>query len=111
MNRIVVDLPLKIVSVANLREHWAVRAKRARRQRLATYLALPPLPKAERVCVELTRLGPRLLDSDNLVSALKSVRDGVSDRVGWDDADERYEWHYAQIRQPEHVLRVVLTLT
>ena len=111
MNRIVVDLPLKIVSVANLREHWSVRAKRAKMQRQAVCLALPRLPHAGHIQVEFTRFGPRLLDSDNLVSALKSARDGVSDRIGWDDADPRITWAYAQICAPEHALRVALTLT
>lgn len=36
----------------------------------------------------MTRVGPKMLDSDNLEGALKAVRDGIADGLGLsDDAD------------------------
>ena len=46
--------------------------------------------------VELVRVAPRRLDSDNLTSSLKAVRDGVADWLGVDDGDERVLWRYRQ---------------
>ena len=46
--------------------------------------------------VELVRVAPRSLDSDNLTSSLKAVRDGVADWLGVDDGDERVRWTYGQ---------------
>lgn len=92
-------IPIKTVSEANRRDHWAKKAKRVKSQREAVYLACP---KAEVPCVvTLTRVAPRSLDSDNLQSALKATRDSVAQRLGVDDADERVEWRYAQEKGKE----------
>lgn len=86
-------LPMHLPSVANLREHWAKRARRAKQHRMAA-LAVPraPLP----CTVRLTRVAPRALDDDNLRSAFKALRDGIADRLGVKDNDPRVEWQYAQ---------------
>lgn len=87
-------LPLTTVSEANRRDHWRVKSKRVRLQRRTAAALVPgcPLP----CVVTLTRISPRMLDDDNLQSALKAVRDGVADRLGVDDRDPRVEWRYAQ---------------
>jgi len=78
-----VVVPMRLPSVANLREHWAVKMRRARAQRFAGRVAgtgarlVVPSPWA----VTLTRISPRPLDSDNLEMALKAVRDGVADAL------------------------------
>lgn len=90
-----VDLPLRIASVANLREHWAAKAKRTKAHRTAALAIKPhPLP----CVVTLTRIAPRALDDDNLRSAFKALRDGIADRLGIADNDPRVEWRYAQER-------------
>jgi len=89
-------LPLRIVSVANVREHWAVKAKRTKAHRLAA-LALPVMPLPAKVT--LTRIAPRALDGhDNLSSAFKALVDGIADRLGVKDNDPRIEWKYEQAR-------------
>ena len=102
-----VTLPLRTVSEANQREHWAKRAKRAKGQRATTCMALRAnLALAKQhwqlknggVAVVLTRIGPGTLDSDNLRGACKAVRDGVADALGINDADHRCRWIYAQKR-------------
>lgn len=93
-------LPIKVVSVANLREHWSTRAKRAKIHRSTAKMMLtqwglhPELP----VTVTLTRIGVKTLDGDNLQGACKAARDGVADWLGLDDADPRVTWVYAQQR-------------
>jgi hypothetical protein len=96
-----VTLPLRIESVANLREHWRQRAKRARMHREATHFQLKatgeqPLPGP--LTVTLTRIGPRPLDLDNCIGGFKACRDGVADWLGRDDADPLLTWRYAQER-------------
>jgi hypothetical protein len=101
----VVELPLRIESVANRREHWAVRARRTKAHRLAA-LAVPvhPLP----CVVTLIRVAPRVLDGDNLQSGFKALRDGIADRLGVADNDPRVEWRYGQERgkAKEYAVRV-----
>lgn len=100
---LVAVLPIPTVSVANKREHWAAKARRVKSERTVTanYLAAmfgrPPTGHTDRLTIALTRLGGRRLDDDNLRSAMKAVRDGVSgDWLGWDDADPRLTWAYSQ---------------
>lgn len=102
--RIEVVLPIKIVSELNIQEHWTVKSKRHRKQRLSVLFAFLPhkgtitLP----CCVTLIRVAPRALDSDNLMGAFKHIRDYVADviipgfRMGRADADPRITWLYKQ---------------
>ena len=47
---------------------------------------------AKRYRVLITRIAPRELDSDNLTSSAKHVRDGIADALAIDDRDKRVEW-------------------
>jgi hypothetical protein len=101
--RVCVTVPIRTISAINAREHWAVRAKRVKSERISTAWALHGA-SAEGLLdrspiVRLTRLmGPRgrMLDDDNLRSALKSVRDAVAEWLRADDADARITWVYAK---------------
>lgn len=90
-----IELPLRIESVANRREHWAIRARRTKAHRLAAHaVPIHPLP----CVVTLIRVAPRKLDDDNLVSGFKALRDGIAARFGVDDADPRIQFRYEQVR-------------
>jgi hypothetical protein len=90
-----IELPLRIDSVANKREHWATKARRTKQHRLAALAVAPhPLP----CVVTMIRVAPRKLDGDNLQSGFKALRDGIADRLGVDDADPRVTWKYDQVR-------------
>jgi hypothetical protein len=110
---ITVTAGIRTVSEANSRGHWAAKYRRASSQRAIAdamvrakawdamghgapeMLALA----GGQLVVLLTRVGPTQgLDSDNLLGALKAVRDGVADALGIDDRDGRVEWRYAQRR-------------
>ena len=103
-----VTLPLRIESVANKREHWAVRSQRTAMHRLAA-IAVPvhPVP----CTVRLIRIAPRALDDDNNVSGFKALRDGIAKRMGVDDRDPRVQWRYGQERgrRKEYAVRVEIT--
>jgi crossover junction endodeoxyribonuclease RusA len=97
-----VTIPVKVVSVANQRLHWAAKATQTKRQRLLAWAELkhaaPDGPGLGPVVVKLTRIAPRELDDDNLRSAFKAMRDGVADWLKVDDRDSRVKWEYAQER-------------
>ena len=95
-----VYLPIRTWSEANARVHWGKRARRARKQRdaarMLVRMAGADVEGLGTITVTLTRIAPRALDSDNLSSALKAVRDGIADALGLDDGDSRLDWRYAQ---------------
>jgi len=112
----VIEVPLRIRNGCNLREHWAVRAKRVKRERDTVMWALfarerpgksvslkrPTLP----VVVTITRLAPRKLDDDNAIAGCKSVRDAIAECLGVDDADPRVTWRYAQEKSKTYAVRI-----
>lgn len=93
-------LPIRLVSVANQREHWAKRAKRTKSHRGTAKLALAyhasrvPLP----VDICITRVAPRMLDMDNCVASMKAIQDGIADAFCIKDNDPRIRFEYAQER-------------
>ena len=94
-----ITIPMRLPSAANLREHWAAKAKRVKQQRqtVAAYIGgrpKPPLP----VVVTLTRVSARALDGDNLQSAFKGIRDEVAKWLGHADNVPGIRWEYAQRR-------------
>ena len=102
---------MKIVSVANMRLHWAVKAKLTRDQRTRTRMSWAAVSQSSGlemlpVTVVLTRVAPRRLDGDNLQSGFKAVRDGVADWLGVDDGDQRLDWQYCQRSAGVKVYRV-----
>ena len=98
-------LPLCVKSKTNSRWHWAARARVNKIERKTAWLLTPrdvPVP----CTVRLTRIGPRRMDSDNLAECMKSVRDGIAQRLGVDDGDPRITWQYSQKREGEGVYAV-----
>ncbi len=108
LTSITVILPIRTVSEANVREHWAVKAKRAKAQRDAAFLMLRRYRRTfsgTKLHVILTRIGKRELDSDNLARSFKAVRDGIADAFGTDDGADRWTWEYRQ-EKGEYSVRV-----
>ena len=101
----VYDLPLRIESTLNKREHWGKRAQRTKLHRFASIAVQPhPLP----CVVRLIRIAPRKLDDDNNAAGFKALRDGIAKRLGVDDADPRVRWEYDQERgrAKEYAVRI-----
>lgn len=108
MTPIEFEVPIRTVPGLNAREHYMARSTRVKRERTqvtafmrnqlrcmsrrcASVVSLPAL-------VTLTRVGPREVDSDNLVGACKGIRDGVAAFLGVDDGSDWVTWVYAQER-------------
>lgn len=105
-------MPVRLVTLENQREHWAVKAKRAQEQRFAARSILcsrRPPEKESAYRVTLTRVGPRRLDPGNFQGCFKHVQDGVADWLGIDDGDPRIEWVYQQEQKPKtYAVRIVI---
>ena len=97
-----VEVPIRLVSVANISEHWTVSARRRSEHRAACWYALKAAkaPHVLPCTVTLTRIAPRQLDAhDNLRSSAKGCVDGIADWLDLKtDADSRVTWRYAQRR-------------
>lgn len=112
-----VTMPLRTYSEANRREHWAARMTRVRNQRALAYIYVQdndPLRAWSlngRIEISLVRVASRALDSDNLASALKAVRDGVADALGRNDGDPCITWNYSQEKgkRGEYAVRIEIT--
>ena len=92
-------IPVRLISEANQRGHWRKHAQRHKSHRAIAAVMLrsvmtcrvyPPF------VVTITRVAPRSLDSDNLASSAKSLRDGLADQLQVNDNDPRIDWRYAQ---------------
>src|SRR5262245_17659834 len=103
MNKLTLVLPIRTVSEANQREHWATKFRRKKTQQQIvhlhfrqwkrnqiTYLLIPPFT------IRLTRIGARKLDPDNLAGSFKHVQDAVARELKIDDGDSRVTWLYEQ---------------
>ena len=83
--------------VANLREHWAPRARRTKKHRAWGKLAAMTLPRRLPATILITRYSCVLADSDGLASAFKAVRDGIADAFGVADSPASpMQFFYAQ---------------
>lgn len=94
-------LPIPTKSAANAREHHMARHTRAKRERKDAKDKAPRWPFRPLIEIELVRVGRGGLDKgDNLPMALKSVRDGLADWLGFSDDDSPIlEWKYNQRRE------------
>lgn len=108
-------LSIKTVSEMNARCHWRVRDRRREEQRQAVAAHMRtirrrPIPP---LVVTLTRFVYRkkVLDDDNLRSALKYVRDAVAEELGIDDGNcEKIQWRYDQRENGnEHGVEIAIT--
>ena len=112
-------IPLKIISEANISEHWIKKRARHKKQQAVIKLILrPEISKISLPChVELTRIAPRMLDEhDNLRSSMKWIVDAIAGLLlpnlaaGRADDDKRISWAYGQERRGirEYGLKVVI---
>ena len=104
------ELSLRIVSEANRRDHWRVKAARTQLHRISAQCAFDyhrnpgALIRAgvpvSGLTVTMTRIAPRRLDDDNLASGFKAVRDGVAAWLGIDDGSPLIRWVCAERKGP-----------
>ena len=108
---VVFTVPVEIVSELNRRDHWAVKYRRATRQKRMAHAhtlkhahRLRARARADRdLCllvklVRIMRRRQRPYDGDNLQSGFKAIRDGIAEALGIDDGSYRIDWQYDQER-------------
>ncbi len=97
--------PVRIESEMNRREHWTKRHERFTVQARAVFLSWPRRAAeglTPPLIVKLTRIAPRVLDSDNLTGGFKAVRDQIAACLDLDDGNRQVEWRYYQQRGKPH---------
>ena len=111
---VTVKIPLRTQSENNMREHHYARARRRKKQREVVHLVVGTTLRAEGIkppcVVELVRIAPKKLDSDNLQGAFKAVRDQVAAELGVDDRTDAVRWVYDQSKGGvrEYAIRVTI---
>lgn len=103
---------IKTVSEGNARESWRSRHGRRKKQRAAFAILWRNMKCTVEApaTITFTRYSCQLLDSDNLASAFKAIRDSLATEIGIDDGDERVTYKYAQerIAKREHYFTVTI---
>lgn len=111
---IVFDAPIKTVSEANRRDHWAVKSRRRQeQQQTVTGMLMNALQgrKVQLPCVvKLTRVGPKVMDDDNLAGSFKGVRDAIARKLGIDDGDPRIKFEYEQTPVGEQSYNILVEI-
>lgn len=124
--KFVLNIPIQLISEANISEHWTKRRIRHKRHNriIQSYLltiqpGLISLPQNITYMIELTRIAPRKLDGDNLQMAFKSIRDCVAAFIipgkapGRSDDDNRLQWSYNQLKghPKQHSIQISIDVT
>jgi hypothetical protein len=103
---------IRAASELNRREHWTKRDARRTLQQTIVSLKFRDFRLAEKLVkrpwrITISRVGPRLMDSDNNAASLKHVQDQVARELGIDDGDRtEATWDYRQLKQPFYAVRV-----
>lgn len=109
------DAPIRTVSEANGREHWGSRSRRRIAQQQEVDVMLLNALRGRKVqlpcLVKLTRVGPKAMDSDNLTSAFKGIRDAIARRLGIDDGDPRIKFEYDQTAIGRREYNIIVSIT
>jgi len=102
-----IKLPIKVYNEANNTDHWAKKAARRKKQKIAIYCMLKDVivPEMLPCKIKMTRIAPRKLDfADNLPFAFKGILDSIASllipnkAVGQSDSDKRIQVEYDQIK-------------
>lgn len=108
-----ITVPIRIRSTPNERVHWAVKHRRNLEHDAAvTYslagsrVQLRAIADADSILVTLTRIGVKLLDTDNLAAGFKATRDAIARCLGIDDGDARIAWRYTQEAGGKYAVRI-----
>lgn len=107
---------LKTVSEMNQREFWAARLRRKKDQQERVAVAMSNALRGKRIelpcVVNLTRIGPKKMDNDNLAGAMKHCQDQIARQLGVDDGDEsKVIFHHYQmpIGSRDYAVKVQIT--
>lgn len=116
---VLLHIPIRLNSETNQKDcHWSQRSKRRDAIRETVILFLnQKISERRRAGLKLTslkmaRFGKGELDSDNLQSAFKSVRDVICAAFGQDDSHRSgIQFAYAQTSGSDYSIMIELTVT
>jgi len=102
-------IPVFTLSEANASEHWTKKKKRKDLQKKWIWIFFKKeKPIISLPChIKLIRTSKRFLDSDNLPTSMKYIRDAIADQIfpglspGQADNDSRISWEYDQIKSQQ----------
>lgn len=110
---VTIEAPIKVISEANSRGHWAKGYKRGAGQRIEMQYYWRQALKGRKVSppctVRLTRIACGVeLDDDNLRRAFKAIRDQIAAEIGIDDGSKLILFEYDQeiIHKRQYSIRV-----
>ncbi len=107
-----IKLPIRLKSSANISEHWAVKLKRQKKEKLLVKFALNAIDLSQVTQIKLIRHAPRQLDDDNLAYAFKHIRDCVADLIipglAPGRADSRLSFLCSQERSRTYFIEIAL---
>lgn len=103
-------LAIRAQSEANMREHWAVKARRAKNHKqvaanLVQFMRVGIKPVLK---ITLTRHGKGTLDTDNLAGSMKAVRDGICSALRIDDGSPLVVFEYRQEKAKDYRVHVAI---
>jgi hypothetical protein len=108
---------LRLISEANNTDHWTAKHKRKKKIQLQLFPLKVALKRIDLPCViEMVRIGPKPLDSDNLQMAAKCVRDQLSywlidcNEMGQSDNDPRITWLYKQEKRGSREYALIINI-
>lgn len=107
---------MNLRSAANVREHWAAKALRDKKQKRIVRFYLRPLGEdiTKVTHIHLIRESKRTLDYDNLVYAFKHIRDCISDLIkpglAPGQSDTNLIFHYSQRKAKRFGITVELAV-
>lgn len=112
----VLYLKIHLWSEANMSGHWSKGYNRKTYQQnlVAQKWYTEGVDLNPPVIITLTRMAPRTLDSDNLVTAFKSIRDRVASllvpgkRPGRADNHPGIKWEYSQEKNKQYQVRIII---
>ena len=81
MTQIIINVPIRIRSEANIAAHWTAKYKHRKSILKILNNYFPKEQLTPPCAVTLTRIAPRTLDYDNLVYSMKYIRDYVADKL------------------------------
>lgn len=112
------EIPIKLVSEANLKEYWTKTHERHKMYKgyIDSAFIIKPIRFKPPVTIEFVRVAPRQLDFDNLVYAFKFIRDTICAKLipglspGRADSSKLITCEYNQTKgKPnEHGIKIVI---
>ena len=116
---VTIEIPMLLPSLANISGHWTKIAKIKKNQKNLVHLFMSPYVHIfhymKHYNIKMTRISPRQLDPDNLISAFKAITDAVASflrpglKPGRADGLDCFTFSYDQEKGKPSVVKIEIT--